>query len=61
MKFAVDDNYFHATIDKMENGKMMQSLLASNDPIYINHYNSIFEELWKNGIKELKILKKVPI
>ena len=29
---------------------MMGSLLASNKPIYINHYNSIFEELWKNGI-----------
>ena len=28
----------------------MGSLLASNEPIYINHYNSIFEELWKNGI-----------
>ena len=34
----------------MEDGKMMGNLLASNEPIYINHYNSIFEELWKNGI-----------
>ena len=50
MNFAVDEKYFHATIEKMEDGKMMQSLLTSSEPIYINHYNSIFEELWKDGI-----------
>jgi sugar-specific transcriptional regulator TrmB len=42
MNFAVDDKYFHATIEKMDDGKIMRSLLTSNEPIYINHYNSIF-------------------
>ena len=28
----------------------MESLLVSNEPAYISHYNSIFEELWKNGV-----------
>ena len=50
MNFGVDDKYFHSTIEKMEGGKMMRRLLTSNEPIYINHYNSIFEELWKDGI-----------
>jgi hypothetical protein len=50
MNFAVDNKHFYATIDKMEEGKIMQSLLVSNEPVYISHYNSIFEELWKNGI-----------
>ena len=50
MNFAVDPRYFHATVEKMEGGKMMRSLLTSNEPVYVNHYNSIFEELWKNGI-----------
>ena len=50
MNFAVDNKHFYATIEKMEKGKMMESLLISNEPAYINHYNSIFEELWKNGI-----------
>jgi len=50
MSFAVDDKYFHSTIEKMEDGKIAGSLLTSNDPIYIKHYNSIFEELWKDGI-----------
>jgi K+-sensing histidine kinase KdpD len=49
MNFAVDNKRFHATIDKMEEGKIMQSLLVSNEPAYVSHYNSVFEELWKNG------------
>jgi signal transduction histidine kinase len=51
MNFAIDDKYFHETIENMEDGKITRSLLTSNEPIYINHYNSIFEELWKNGIE----------
>jgi signal transduction histidine kinase len=34
----------------MEGGKMISSLLVSNEPIYIDHYNSLFEELWDNSI-----------
>ncbi|MGC2573079.1 MAG: HAMP domain-containing sensor histidine kinase, partial [Candidatus Nitrosopolaris sp.] len=50
MNFVVDDKHFHATIDKMEDGKIMQSLLTSNEPKYLNYYCSLFEELWDNGI-----------
>jgi signal transduction histidine kinase len=48
--FAVSDKEMIATIDKMEGGEMVQSLLVSNESAYIDHFNSIFEELWKNGI-----------
>ena len=50
MNFAVDTRNFYATIDKMEGGKLMEQLLISNEPAYISHYNSVFEELWKNGV-----------
>jgi len=50
MNFGVSDKELAATIEKMEDGKMSQSFLISNEPLYINHFNSIFEELWKNGI-----------
>ena len=59
MNFAVDNRHFHATIDKMEGGKIMQSLLVSNEPAYISHYNSIFEELWKNGIDGTDRIKDI--
>jgi two-component system, OmpR family, sensor histidine kinase VicK len=50
INFVVDDKHFHATIDKMEGGKIMQSLLISNESKYLNYYSSLFEELWNNGI-----------
>jgi two-component system sensor histidine kinase VicK len=51
MNFAVDNKHFYATIEKMEGGRIMESLLVSNEPAYVKHYNSIFEELWKSGIE----------
>ncbi len=49
MNFGVSDKELAATIEKMEGGKMSQSFLISNEPLYINHFNSIFEELWNKG------------
>jgi two-component system sensor histidine kinase VicK len=59
MNFAVDARYFHATVEKMERGKMMRSLLTSNEPVYVNHYNSIFEVLWKNGIDAVQRIRDI--
>jgi two-component system, OmpR family, sensor histidine kinase VicK len=59
MNFAVDNKHFHGTIENMEGGKMMRSLLTSNEPIYVNHYNSIFEDLWKNGIDAVQRIREI--
>ena len=59
MSFAVDNRHFHATIDNMEAGKIMESLLTSNEPAYIGHYNSIFEDLWKNGTDAVERIKEI--
>jgi two-component system sensor histidine kinase VicK len=50
VSFGVSDKGIAATIEKMEGGKMVQSLLLSNETAYVNHFYSIFEELWKNGV-----------
>lgn len=50
MNFAVSDKMLNATIEKMEGGKMVQSLLTSHDPNYVHHFYSMFEQLWDNGI-----------
>jgi two-component system sensor histidine kinase VicK len=50
MSFGVSNKQVAATIETMDGGKMIQSLLISNEPTYIKHFHSIFEELWKNGI-----------
>ncbi len=50
MSFGVSDKETAATIEKMDGGRMIQSLLLSNKPAYIDHFHSIFEDLWAKGI-----------
>jgi signal transduction histidine kinase len=50
VNFALGDREINATIEMMEDGKMVQSLLTSNEPLYIKNFLSIFENLWYSGI-----------
>ena len=49
MSFGLSDKEIAATIENMEAGRVVQSLLISNEPLYLKHFSSIFEELWRNG------------
>ena len=50
MSFGVSDKEIGVTIEKMEDGEMVTSLLISNEPLYLKHFATIFEELWRSGI-----------
>jgi two-component system, OmpR family, sensor histidine kinase VicK len=50
MSFALGNREINATIEKMEHGKMVQSLLTSYEPLYVKHFLSIFEDLWNSGM-----------
>jgi two-component system, OmpR family, sensor histidine kinase VicK len=59
MSFGVSDKQIAVTIEKMEGGKSVQSLLISGDSLYLKHFSSIFEELWKNGISASDRIKEI--
>jgi signal transduction histidine kinase len=59
MNFVVGDKEVIATIEKTEGGKMVASLLASNELVYIKHFYNIFEELWSRGIDATDRIKVV--
>jgi two-component system, OmpR family, sensor histidine kinase VicK len=59
MSFGVSDKEIAATIEKMEDGKRVQSLLISNEPLYVKHFKSLFEELWNNGIDASDRIKDI--
>ena len=50
--FSISDKEMIATIQKTESGgeNIIQNLLVSNEQPYIDHFGSIFEELWRNGV-----------
>jgi two-component system, OmpR family, sensor histidine kinase VicK len=59
MSFGVSDKEIGATIEKMEGGKMVHSLLLSNEPAYIDHFRSIFEDLWAKGTDAEDRIKEI--
>ncbi len=59
MSFGVSDKEIAATIEKMERGRKIQSLLISNEPLYVSHFASVFEELWKTGVEAAARIKNI--
>jgi signal transduction histidine kinase len=59
MSFGISDKQIAATIEKMEGGRKVQSLLISNEPSYLKHFTSIFEELWKNGMNASNRIREI--
>ncbi len=50
MSFGVSDKEIAVTIEKMEEGQKIQSLLISSEPLYVRHFSSLFEQIWRNGL-----------
>ncbi len=60
INFVVTDRSFYTSIEKLGNGgNIMENMIASNDPIYINHYKTVFEDLWDNGIDAKEIIHDI--
>jgi two-component system, OmpR family, sensor histidine kinase VicK len=59
ISFGVTDKEVAITIEKMKGGKMSQSYLISNEPLYVSHFNSLFDELWKKGIDVNERIKTI--
>jgi hypothetical protein len=45
-----DKEILLSTIKKKEKETIVTNFLSRNDKIYLNYYNAIFEDLWKEGI-----------
>ncbi|MGH9983273.1 MAG: ATP-binding protein [Nitrososphaeraceae archaeon] len=59
MSFGVSDKKVAVTIEKMENGKVVQSLLLSNESQYLKHFSSVFQRLWESGIDALDRIREI--
>jgi two-component system, OmpR family, sensor histidine kinase VicK len=59
MSFGVSDKKIAVTIEKMEKGKVVQSLLLSNESQYLKHFSSVFQQLWENGIEAVDRIKEI--
>jgi uncharacterized protein YfeS len=59
MSFSISDKQMIITLEKMEGGKVAQSILVSNDVMYIKYSGAIFDELWDKGINAMERIKDI--
>ncbi|HSA75643.1 MAG TPA: HAMP domain-containing sensor histidine kinase, partial [Candidatus Nitrosocosmicus sp.] len=69
VNFSVTDKYFNFTIEGLEDNNIEKNIasqskvLISNDKVHVNHFNVLFERLWKTGtdpyirLRELEMVK----
>jgi two-component system, OmpR family, sensor histidine kinase VicK len=57
--FGVSEKEVGVTLSRLEGGTLNNSALFSNDPIYVDHYTNVFEELWKNGVDAKERIKEI--
>lgn len=50
LSFVVTDKEMQANLEDIKGRKMIQSLLTSNEPVYVRHFATVFDQLWKDGI-----------
>jgi two-component system, OmpR family, sensor histidine kinase VicK len=59
MSFGISDKQMITTLEKMEGGKVAQSILVSTDVTYIKYFAAIFDELWDKGINAIERIKDI--
>ena len=56
LSFVVTDKEVQVNLEDLKGRKMIQSLLTSNEPVYVKQFGSVFEQLWEDGVDaKLKI------
>ena len=57
--FALSDKLFLFTIESVEDGKIITNAISSNDKLYLDHYDTVFETIWKKGIDVQERIREI--
>lgn len=59
INFIVSDKSFASSFEKLKGDKMVSNLLVSNDPLYMEHFNMVFDDLWNSAIEIIQREKEI--
>jgi two-component system sensor histidine kinase VicK len=62
INYLVSERFFFSNVEKGDNAsgrKVINSILVSNDALYINQFKAVFEETWKNGIDAQDVVEDI--
>ncbi|MDF0679930.1 MAG: HAMP domain-containing sensor histidine kinase, partial [Candidatus Nitrosocosmicus sp.] len=57
--FSVSQKQCVTTVEDIKNGEMFQRIIYSTEPLYILHYQKVFEELWDAGIDAKERIRQI--
>ncbi|MCL5068173.1 MAG: HAMP domain-containing histidine kinase, partial [Thaumarchaeota archaeon] len=57
--FGFSEKEVGVTVSRMEGGRLNSSALFSNDQMYIEHYESLFQQLWEDGLDAEVRIKQI--
>jgi signal transduction histidine kinase len=59
LSFGVSEKQYQSTIEKMTGGQMIHNLLHSTDPLYLEHFQALFDDLWNSAIDVEERLRQI--
>ena len=57
--FSVSRKQCVTTMEDLKNGEMFQRIVHSSEPLYITHYQKVFDELWETGIDARERIRQI--
>lgn len=57
--FGISEKEVGVTVSRLVGGQLSSSALFSNDPMYIDHYSSVFQGLWERGVDARIKIKQI--
>ncbi len=57
--FSVSQKQCVTTVEDISNGEMFQRIIHTTEPLYILHYQTVFEELWNIGIDAQERIRQI--
>ena len=57
--FSVSRKQCVTTVEDIKDGEMFQKIIHSTEPLYILHYQTVFEELWDTGIDAQERIRQI--
>ncbi len=59
INFVISDKYFASTTEKVSGTKTISNFLVSNDPVYIDHFSTIFDNTWKSSVDAVDRIREL--
>ena len=59
LSFAVSEQQVNSTIENMKGDQMIRTLLYSTDPLYIQHFQSVFDNIWDSALDTKERIRQI--